>query len=67
MTDEHLAEFLGIANEPKAQKFIDGLSAEKRATFEKMHQVTMELNLWQAGLGPKPTGVLVDGPRRAFR
>ncbi len=60
MTDEQLAEFIGIAGEPKAQKLIDGLSPEKRALFERMARLETEYKLWQDGLGPKPSGILLD-------
>lgn len=55
MTDEEMAKFLNI---PVAR--VLSLSPEKRALFERMAVVEMELNLWTAGLGPKPAGVMVD-------
>jgi hypothetical protein len=60
MDDEALAKFLGIHGDPRWQKAIATLPAEKRRAYERMHQVTVELDLWQAGLGPKPSGVMVD-------
>lgn len=72
MEDEALAEFLGIKNDTRWPAAIAALSSEKRAAYEHMATVCVELDLWQAGLGPKPAGVLVDtvrgaGRRRAWR
>ena len=59
MTDEQLAKYLGIINDPRWPQAIARLAPTKRATYERMHQVEIELNLWTAGLGPKPQGVIV--------
>lgn len=59
LTDSELAEFLGIPAEPWAAKFIAELAPEKRAVYERMHQVEWELKLWQEGVGPKPQGIIV--------
>lgn len=74
MTDRELAKFLGIdpETEPKWQRFIDALPAPKRALFERMATVEVEVALWQEGLGQKPVGVLIDTvkdtrSRRAWR
>ena len=60
MTDSELAAFLGITDLPAEQqaRLIANLGSQ-RAAYERMHQVTIELDLWQAGLGPKPRGVIV--------
>lgn len=60
MTDAELKKFLGIENELNADKLIARLSPLKRATFERMSELEVELNLWAAGLGPRPKGVLID-------
>lgn len=61
LTDEELVVFLGLTPEDgDHMKFVRGLSLEKRATFERMSDLVNALNLWKAGLGPKPTGVLID-------
>jgi hypothetical protein len=68
MTDEELATFCGLnAEDPLRGKFIQSLSPGKRALFERMASVEMEVELWQAGLGPKPTGVLIDTERDTKR
>lgn len=59
MTDLELAKFLGIDDDERWPRAIAKLDPIKRATYERMSEVTIELNLWQAGLGPKPTGVIV--------
>lgn len=61
MTDDELATFCGLAaDDPIRDKFIKTISPEKRALFERMANLEIELKLWQDGLGPKPTGVLID-------
>ena len=57
MTDHELARFLGITNETLEfqSKFIATLTPEKRALFEKM----LDVELWDRGFGPKPTGVIL--------
>jgi hypothetical protein len=67
MTDEELAKFLGIENEPKRAKVIASLSENKRKLFERMATLEIEVKLWQEGLGPKPTGVLLDMERDTKR
>lgn len=67
MTDEELAKFMGIAGHSKAPAIIAALTPEKRALYESMATVEIELDLWLAGLGPKPKGVLVDLARKRRR
>jgi hypothetical protein len=64
MTDEELAKFLGIHNDERWPRAIAKLAPEKRATYERMAGVAVEAELWTAGLGPKPAGVLIDTERR---
>jgi hypothetical protein len=59
VTDLELAKFLGIADDERWPRAIAKLDPKKRAMYERMAQVEIELNLWQAGLGPKPEGVIV--------
>lgn len=68
MTDEQMATFLGIpADEPKRMAVVKALKPEKRAVYERMANLEMELKLWQDGLGPRPSDVLIDFPRKVFR
>jgi hypothetical protein len=63
MSDDELIRYLGCENEPNARAFVQGLTAERRAVFDRMATIEIEIDLWQAGLGPKPQGVLIDMPR----
>ena len=40
------------------------MTPEKRATYERLIEVGREANLWTAGLGPKPQGVILCGPKQ---
>lgn len=64
MTDEEMATFVGLTPEEENRVgFVKGLSPERRALFERMANVEMEVKLWHDGLGPKPEGVLIDTDR----
>lgn len=63
MTDRQLAVYLGIIDHPKWPEAVASLTASQRATYERMSTLESEIQLWQDGLGPKPSGVLVDGAR----
>jgi hypothetical protein len=67
MTDEQLKKFLGIAGYAEADRYIKAMSSEKRDLFDRMATLETELALWQEGLGPKPTGVLIDTERDTKR
>lgn len=68
MTDDELADFCGLKpDDPLREQFVKTLSPERRALFERMATVEIEVNLWQAGLGPKPAGVLIDTVRATKR
>jgi hypothetical protein len=61
MTDAQLVEFLGLSSydpQPVAQ-FIAAMPPERRATYERMHEASIGLQLWQQGVVPKPQGVIV--------
>lgn len=60
MNDASLKKFLGIDGHPSADKLIAKLPPLKRATYERMAELEGELALWQAGLAPRPKGVLID-------
>jgi hypothetical protein len=65
MTDAELTKYLGFKSEDdqvKVAKFIAELSPERRALYDRMHEVEIEANLWTAGVGPKPEGVIVCKP-----
>lgn len=54
MTDDDLAKSLNIPVELVAK-----IEPAKRAAYERLIRVADELNLWQAGVGPKPKSVIV--------
>ncbi len=61
MMDAELTDFLGIADcaPEKVRRYLAAMPPEKRATYERMAEVTLELQLWEQGLAPKPEGVIV--------
>lgn len=69
MTDEQLAKFVGITEMSAEVQalFIEKLPPEKRALFDRMANLEIELDLWQQGLGPKPQGVLIDTAKSCLR
>jgi hypothetical protein len=67
VSDEELIRYLGLAGEPKAQRVIANLTPAKRACYERMASLETDLFLWENGLGPRPSNVLIDYPRKAFR
>lgn len=68
MTDAQMAVFMGLdPSKPKHMTVVANLLPQTRATFESMAALEHALELWAAGVGPKPTGVMIDmarGPRR---
>ena len=67
MTDEQLTTYLGIPSDhPMKATVIRALSPEKRATYERMASIETELELWQAGLGPRPN-IMIDTERSTSR
>ena len=65
MTDEEMATYLGIPAD--RVDVVKSFRPERRAVYERMASLEMDLKLWQDGLGPKPTNVLIDFPRRKSR
>lgn len=59
MTDAELAEYLGIAGESYEAKFMAAMSPANRSLYERMHEVEVDIRLWQSGVMPKPTGVIL--------
>lgn len=62
MTDSELAAYCGFKptdDSVKVVKFIAELSPARRALYDRMREVEIEANLWTAGVGPKPTGVIL--------
>ena len=69
MTDAQLVKFLNIGDlAPEDQaKILRSLTPERRALYDRMAELETEIALWQMGLGPKPTGVLMDFPSKRRR
>lgn len=66
MTDAELTEYLNLTPD-QAAIIIPQLTSAKRALYDRMKQVEVEAALWVEGLGPKPTGVLIDTVRSTRR
>lgn len=62
MTDAELIAYMNLTP-AEAAVIIPKLTPEKRAVYERMYEVEIEAALWVQGLGPKPTGVLLDTER----
>lgn len=60
MTDEQLAEFLGIYSDERWPRVIANLTPQLRELYERMARLEIELTLWQQGKGPRPKNVLID-------
>ena len=59
MTDAEFAAYVNV-DECDVSRF----SPEHRARIEEMAAKVAEIELYDAGLGPKPDGVIVCGPRQ---
>ncbi|MGY3582328.1 hypothetical protein ACVIGB_000748 [Bradyrhizobium sp. USDA 4341] len=66
MTDAELADYLHLSPE-EAAAVLPQLTTERRAVYARMKQVEIEAALWADGLGPKPSGVLIDTERSVRR
>lgn len=66
MTDAELAEYLHLTP-AEATIVIPKLTPQRRAVYDRMQQVEIEAKLWMDGLGPKPSGVLIDTERSTKR
>ena len=64
MTDQQLAEFLGIAGKKGEAEIIAKITPAHRALYERMATLEAEVAAWRAGTGPKPTGVIICERRR---
>ena len=67
MTDEELAKGLGLYSDPRWPQAIAKLTPEKRAAYERMLDFVTEVQVWEAGAGPLPSGILIDTDRSTSR
>lgn len=65
MSDEELAKYLHLT--PSEAAIVIPKLTHNGAVYDRMASLETEIFLWQNGLGPKPTNVLMDFPRKAFR
>lgn len=63
LTDAELTEFLALTPEEAAIIFAK-ITPEKRAVWERMAEVYGEIVLWEAGVGRKPSGVILCGKQQ---
>lgn len=63
MPDDKLAEFMHLSPD-EAKIIIPRLAPSKRATIERMAEVCGEIMLWEAGVGKKPSGVILCGKKQ---
>ncbi len=68
LPDDDLLDFLGFKpddfRDPDHKAAVLARLAAKRATYERMAALTVELQLHEQGLAPLPAGVLVDWDRK---
>ncbi len=68
MTNEELGRELWPGGCPARDLWFGASIPEpKRSGMVRLIEVGRELALWQAGAGPKPSGVIVCGPRQIRR
>lgn len=66
MTDAELAEYLHLTP-AEAAIVIPKLTPQRREVYDRMKSLETHIFLWENGLGPKPTNVLMDFDRKVFR
>lgn len=66
MNDAELADYLHLTP-AEAAIVIPKLTPQRRAVYDRMKQVEIEVALWVEGLGPKPANVLIDTDKSVRR
>jgi hypothetical protein len=59
MTDAELADYLGIAGLKNEAAMIARITPRSRLAYEAMKTAEEDINLWQQGVAPKPTNVIL--------
>jgi hypothetical protein len=67
MSDAELGAELCPDNPAEGATVVSRFTLEKRATYERLVAVGRELVLWEAGVGPMPSGVIVTPARGKWR
>lgn len=67
MTDEQLAQYLGIAKARNREAILAALTPEQRAEYELLRDTELGIALWQAGRGARPAGLVCTGRRGSKR
>lgn len=61
MSDEEMAAYICPDDPVLGLKAVAAMTPTRRATIERMAEVEGEISLWQAGIGKKPSGVIICG------
>jgi hypothetical protein len=64
MTDAALGRALAPDANPGVQLRLVQALGDRRGVYERLIEVSDEIGLWEAGVGPKPIGVIVCHARR---
>lgn len=64
MTDDELATYIGVATAKDRAGILAAITPSQRALYEDMARIEREAELWLAGAGPKPTGVIICERRK---
>ncbi len=65
MTDAELGRALAPDEPPQIQLCLVGALGERRGIYQRLAEVAEEIDLWLAGLAPRPPGVVLNrAPRR---
>lgn len=59
MTDDELLEYLGLPDSPDERMWIARLLWWQRDAYETMRTKEQDIKLWQEGVGPMPTDVIL--------
>jgi len=66
MTDEELAEYLGLSPD-QMSLYLPNVSTEERAMYDYMRKAEMLMPLWESGVEPYPSDAIVNRRPRKVR
>ena len=61
MSDEEMAAYVCPDDPALGLKAVSAMTPQRRATIERMAGIEGEIALWEAGIGKKPSGVILCG------